>query len=387
MKARLPPLDQYLSALAPSTAASEASLAAPALTLFGGILGRQVAVELGRLQFPIIYSMVTGESRNALKSTGLGCAQDFSHRLQRPPKFFSGSPSAEGLMEYLPEDGGALFFAASEARTFFARMKQKANAALPSLFTDLWDCLPSVGLAVRKNPVTRKEPTMVFCGCSTTEFLEGVIDDTDFDGGVINRLAFFAAPSVKPYPLPKPSDESALAEVARVVELAADVRGRHTYCVSGSAAKAWTDYFHRNQERRDAIATDLLQKVTSRTDVYAARFAAIAAGIMRRRGSRLDVGDVEFGWALADYCAASAEAAIGQMTFGRIVRLEHKIIDKLQTSGPLKKRILQQRIRGGHSAYTASDFNNTLNQLMILGEVDEDESGLLYAVGPVGEES
>jgi hypothetical protein len=183
----------YLDYVAPTTSSPDLYHLASILTVTGAMVGRRIGAYLGDNQWPILHTVLVGETGLTKKDTAMNRALgtmtyspngSFHNMFQ----VLSGVGSAEALADQLQQSNVLLRL--SELSGFLHKARQPSTANLRPMITELWNCGPEYSLITRGNPIRISNPTMALLGAIPPETLQREMGSEDIQSGFANRLLF-----------------------------------------------------------------------------------------------------------------------------------------------------------------------------------------------------
>lgn len=285
----------YLDCVAPTTSSPDGYHLASILTVTGAMVGRRVGGYLGENQWPILHTVLVGETGLTKKDTAmnraLGAMTRTNGDLQREWfKVLSGVGSAEALADQLA--GSNVLLRLSEFSGFLHKARQPATANLRPMITELWNCGPEYSLLTRGNPVRIQNPTMSLLAAIPPETLTREMGAEDIQSGFANRLLFVYGKGKPAIARPPQPDWETLGD------LASEMRELITYYAPGTvlqfsrkAGDYYDEWFYSFIQ--ETYLTELERQMAQRVPAYCVRVAilyAIAVGADRIESEHIEAG-------------------------------------------------------------------------------------------------
>lgn len=210
----------YLSIVAPTTSAPDIYHLASILTVVGAMIGRRVGVFLGEPQYPILHTILVGETGSTKKDTAMNRAvgamyDSGSQAWQNLFTLVRGVGSAEALSDVIANNTTLLQL--SEFTAFLHKARQPTTANLLPMVTELWNCGGEYSLITRGNPVRIQNPTMALLGGIPPETLAHDMSAREVESGFANRLLLVFGKGKPILARPPQPDKAALGDLRRVM--------------------------------------------------------------------------------------------------------------------------------------------------------------------------
>lgn len=328
-----PPLVRAIvDAACASSEAHPVAVAANVIAWFGAAVGRVAFQRIGDLKIHCRpFVLIVGKSGKARKGTAETTAREVFRRadavLRRQSgtknvlRFHDGGLSTgEGLAWAIrdpvegDEKGKGADAGVSDKRLVaieseFANVlsqKERQGNTLSSTLRTMWDGKDREPMT-KSDPVRASHPHVVVIGHITGFELRTKASDNDAANGLLNRFVLVHVHRPKLVPLPDPTPEAVLDELAQRLAVAIDYatrrdphqRDKHEVVMTPEAKDEWRKLYPAITRDRDGKAGGLM----ARSEVYARMLAMIFA-LMDCR-SEIEPCDIFAALAWVDYWAAS----------------------------------------------------------------------------------
>ena len=381
-----PVFDDYRRALQGVTEAADEHHFAALATAIGAVLGRRVYFDYAYPLYPNMFTLIVGPAGSSRKTTALRLARGLVARADEGLATQNSVGSGEGLLEALAEAdsrlGAApmhrrLLLTQSEMGQLLAKARQDGSGTLIPLLLDAFDCPSTLNPRTRTKPITAINPTLSIMAATTPNHLARYAQDADWYGGLGSRLFICIAEPKDPIPRPSKVDPSRFNGVVKDIHNAVERWPQRTeFKLTDEAARRWDAWYMLNKERERELGE--AADAVSRTAPYALKLGLIFAAL-ENSSPVIEDGQIEAGILAAEFAQSCALLLLDEIGDSKTVKLEARIVRKLQRTPGCSKRELQQGVCGRNVG--SEVFNRTLAAMQESGKVVSREDGGLLAVG------
>ena len=366
----------YLRLVAPTTSSPDIYHLAAILTVAGTMVGRRIGGYLGENQWPILHTVLVGETGLTKKDTAMNRALATMMHSERGSfhnmfTVLSGVGSAEALADQLGTSNVLLRL--SEFSGFLHKARQPATANLRPMITELWNCGPEYSLITRGNPIRIQNPTMSLLAAIPPETLTREMTGEDIQSGFANRLLFVYGTGKQAIARPpQPNWEELGLLASEMRELIASYAPGTVLPFSQQAGDYYDEWFYDFVRR--SYLTELERQMAQRVPAYVVRVAllyAIADGADEIGLSHAEAGR-EYVLHVFDQSAphtrgwgANDEARLGAAILSLVTTGEHEGVARSTID------------RTFSEVYGSSIVGRTLDALRNNGRIDIDPIGVV----------
>lgn len=269
----------YLDLVSPTTSSPDIYHLASILTVVGAMVGRRIGGYLGENQWPILHTVLVGETGLTKKDTAMNRALGTMTYSANGSfnNFFTtlaGVGSAEALADQLGTSNVLLRL--SEFSGFLHKARQPATANLRPMITELWNCGPEYSLLTRGNPTRIRNPTMAMLAAIPPETLAREMGSEDVQSGFANRLLFVFGTGKQAISRPPSPNWASLGDLASEMrELILSYAPGTVLQFSRQAGTFYDEWFYQFVQR--VYLTELERQMAQRVPAYVVRVAILYA--------------------------------------------------------------------------------------------------------------
>jgi hypothetical protein len=271
------PLAEWRDFVSARTEAPIEFLWAAFMAAVSAAVGRSLFYSMPRPIYPNMYTLLTGPTGSARKSTVLGLATGLLGGIDSAVKVLRGISSAEGLGDFLAEEDGARCLLHLDELAILRTVADRKGTAnvLPTLNT-LYDCPPELSFPRRGEHSTRVlNPYLTVLAAAPTGSLSDLLGEQDAAAGTVNRFSVISGEETAPKPRPLPIRPSDLERIAGPVKATVE-RLRHggtsEWILDDECGSIWDAFYLRWKKARKA---DPRAALTERTHVHAIKYAML----------------------------------------------------------------------------------------------------------------
>jgi hypothetical protein len=206
---------EYRNLIAPCTSGPDAFHLASWLTYAGATIGRKAHVWHAGENFPMLYTVLIGETGDAHKDTCADFAAKFWRLQERsigtvvkpvPYRTLSALSTWEGLLSEL-NDNGRVVVHTREFNQLLDKAGREVGAGLRPGLTRLWDGVDAEHLPTRKDPIQVTNPWVSLLSTVTPHILSTRVGSDDIHSGFANRILWVFGSGKGRLPRPPRPDE------------------------------------------------------------------------------------------------------------------------------------------------------------------------------------
>jgi hypothetical protein len=352
-------------------------------TVVGALLGRRVYVDNAYPLYPNIYSLNVGRAGSTKKTTVQRLARDVGMRVDENLTIQSAAGSGEGLLEALSEADSSLgqmpvhrrlLLMQSELGQLLSKARQDGSGTLVSYILDLFDCPPVLNPRTRSKPITAYRPTLSLMAATTPAHLARYVQDADWYGGLGSRFFICIAEPKEPIPRPSKVDSSRFNKVVKDIHNAVDRWDEGTeFKLAPDAIDRWDAWYVVNKKREAELGE--AADVVSRTASHALKFGLIFAAL-ENDTPIIEDRQIEAGILAAEFAQGCALILLEEIGDSKTIKLEARIIRKLEKTPGIGKRDLQRSVcsRDINSAMFKRTIDAMVERARSLQSLREDSS-------------
>lgn len=269
----------YLDLVSPTTSSPDIYHLASILTVTGIMVGRRIGAYLGENQWPILHTVLVGETGLTKKDTAMNRAigtmlTSVNGSFNNFFTTLAGVGSAEALADQLGQSNVLLRL--SEFSGFLHKARQPATANLRPMITELWNCGPEYSLLTRGNPTRITNPTMALLAAIPPETLTREMGSEDVQSGFANRLLFVFGTGKEAIARPPSPNWASLGDLASEMrELILGYAPGTVLPFSREAGRAYDEWFY--DFVKITYLTELERQMAQRVPAYVVRIALLYA--------------------------------------------------------------------------------------------------------------
>ncbi|HEV2380876.1 MAG TPA: DnaB-like helicase N-terminal domain-containing protein [Terriglobia bacterium] len=337
----------YLDAVAESTEASDSFHFLSFLIAAGAGLGKYISFRQSKIIYPNLWGVLVGVSSKARKGTAMSYAMNLVREAcsdQVEP--LTSIDSWEGIVEVMSlarakSADASHVIQLEEMRSLLELSSQKGMGKLIPKLCELYDCINPVRKATAHDSrVIDPPPSVSFLAGTTKSWMRKLTID-EIEGGLGNRLCFFAGEKKKienaENPPPPKADilTHVLTELQQArafwKERAMQTSARTTQLTFAPDAKnKWREFYNDDLSKR-GDEDPLIEVLSSRDSLHAIKALMIFAGL--ERASQVTLRQLDAAIAFANFLLESRYYIFRGFGVKKWVEQEMMIIDALREVG------------------------------------------------------
>jgi hypothetical protein len=366
----------YRDVMAPCTEAPDAFHLGTALTMASVMIGRRAwAYQAGR-NFPMLYTILVGETGGSKKDTAIRLCEDFFLDQHGGGEWFApfatmyNIDTSQGLVNHLFENPVRLSINTEFARVLDQSRQEYAVNLLRQL-TQLWDARP-VEIARAHNPLRVESPTFSLLGAVTPQELADTMARKEILSGFANRVLFIYGSGRGTLDDPPPPDQRRTQELFGLLHQrvrALPIRGCE-FRKTPDAQEYWREKYRAMKDRLypTDVARYMAQRVGSNTFRVALCYA-VAEG-----SAVIDQPHLEAAYAWVDWAYRNVSQHAETWGASEDARIANRIFDALALNGRMSKSDLFENFL---QEFGPRKTIQTIDSLQRLGALDIDGSGVV----------
>lgn len=357
-------LDDYRKLVGPTSEAPDAYHFATIVAVLGLYLGRDFYICHPQEIFQNYYFLLLGKSGLSGKSISIGYGLTLLRALDESIKYSSALGSAEGIFYTLaatPRSRLLLFN--DELRTLFANAQRITTQNIFSSLNTIYSLGPSYTVT-KKDPLTVKEGMMTMISATPPEWMSQKEEVEAAYGGFLNRHVCFSGNLKGPIDDPaQPDSLQWLAFIKKIKEWRDLLPKEGGKIIKGGPAKStYKDWYGKWRKDIDNLP-EAISSILTREREHVIKLSAFYSLINCRM--KIEPEDVELAIKIIDHSRSCVSVVFQDITLSRRGRLEERI-KRVLASGPLGRRLIQQKV-GGH--YDRDELSKALKALDESGEI------------------
>ena len=342
------------------------------LVLLGHILGRQVHFLYPTEQYLNLFVLLLGKTGFLKKDTAIRLVTHFMGPVGTIHSLDNIS-SPEGLITQLAKQNSLLLSISEFSSLVMTAQRRHGNALVPAL-CKLFDAPPRYSLPTRNDPLVAEAPYLSLIAATTPERAQQELTLSHLDSGFLNRIAPIVSSEQRVVACPSLPAEPDIEDLRKLlVGRIRCVEGGATLTFSRRSEDAFRFYYEDLKARQFAMTDELAQAV-ARVDLHCRKLA----GLFSVLSGETTVSETNM--SLAIRIAVSLEETyrdlVEEIGASALYKIQMRIQKAIQTSGPIVRRELQQRIGGKNC--NAVQFNMVLDALIKAGAIKKDNGKLKW---------
>ena len=335
------------------------------LAAVGVLSGRRRCIRAydgGEMLFPNLYTILTGKSKYAAKSSArkqtMRLIQDADSRVDSNIVDMESLGSRQALLAELETEGyvdelegkvGILHF--DEMKSMFDGMRRDYASDLQSTLIRLWDCPERpIKNHAKSNPIEAWYPVMNIFGCTTKSWMLASMQRDDLDGGFMNRfITFYTDGLCKRVSKPRihlNAYQRFVNKLTGLLDTPLDNRAKG-YTLS---EEAFARYDYWCDELYEAGMDDETKVGTSREEIQALKIALSLHLMTDRDNTFVGFDVIETAIAIASYTAKVGEYLYSNVVSSEFAKLEQRILEVLNSNNnSMPAKAIQQKLK--HHGY------------------------------------
>lgn len=366
----------YRDLVAPLTEAPPQYHLAAALALVSATINRRARLAFGGGLYPSLYTLIIGPSGSARKDTAMrlavslpGLAESANAGTIAVPPFAvkTDIASAEALVSMLNETP-TILGKLSEINALLANAQRKGTRTLLDKLIEAFDVPMTLEIqsirARSEKAAAALSPFLAIVAAAQPGRFGDMITDEDIHSGFLNRWLIFPGIGGDPLPFEGEIDKAAaVALYQRLRRSVARYDGRSALQMTPEAQSLNSEWYRRLRASmgRDE-AEDAMRQRHQAIALKVAMIYAVAdeADVVTADHLRAAIALVEWSW-------ENVRAYMRLWGVSPLHKLERRILDVLEQTGPLSRRELQQRC--SNRAWNAIEFGRVLTAMLANGTV------------------
>jgi len=371
---------EYRDLVAPLTEAPPQYHLGASLAIVSATIGRKAALEFGGPMYPSLYALLIGPSGSARKDTAIKFAQSLPGLLEAAspgtiavPSFAiqTDISSAEALVSMLNETP-TLLLKLSEINALLANAQRKGTRTLLDKLIEAFD-VPAVlqiqSIRARsEKAAAAAAPFLAIIAAAQPGRFGDMITDEDIHSGFLNRWIVFPGVGGESRPYVGNLDTTAAAALYRRLKASVSrYEGRRPLHLDAEAQSLNAEWYRRLRASmgRDEAEDAMRQRHQAIALKVALIYAVVdESDVVRADHLRAAIALVEWSW-------ENVRTYMRLWGVSTTHKLERRILDVLEQTGPISRRELQQKTHSRQ--WNAIEFGRVLTAMLANGTIGLDK--------------